>query len=118
MPAKADVVALDERETTACEPYLTMVTPSRMLRADAGYGTYLHGEAVAIGMHMAAVCARMLGRVDTTFVDRQRALLENLHLPIQGKGHDPLACRSCNTTRKCTTEPCVSFCPIAWAMSN
>jgi 3-dehydroquinate synthase len=43
----------------------------------------LHGEAVAIGMHMAAVLAQQLGRVDQQFVQRQRALLKRLELPTR-----------------------------------
>ena len=31
----------------------------------SGYGTYLHGEAVAIGMMVAATIAEKLGMIDT-----------------------------------------------------
>jgi 3-dehydroquinate synthase len=40
-------------------------------------------------MHLAAICAQRLGRVDAAFVERQRALLESLQLPVRCKGHDP-----------------------------
>jgi 3-dehydroquinate synthase len=88
--AKADVVAEDERETSGLRAILNYGhTFGHALEADGGYGTYLHGEAVAIGMHLAAICAQRLGRVDAAFVERQRALLESLQLPVRCKGHDP-----------------------------
>ncbi len=86
--AKSDVVAADERETTGLRAMLNYGhTFAHALEADAGYGTYLHGEAVSIGMHMAAVLACKLGRVDEAFVQRQRALLENLQLPVLARDH-------------------------------
>src|SRR5690606_28289683 len=44
-------------------------------------GALLHGEAVAIGMHMAALLAQSMGRVDREVVERQRQLLTALALP-------------------------------------
>ena len=88
--AKADVVSQDERELTGLRAILNYGhTFAHALESDSGYGTYLHGEAVSIGMHLAALCARRLGRVDDDFVQRQRSLLENLQLPVRFKGHDP-----------------------------
>ncbi|MCC6509239.1 MAG: 3-dehydroquinate synthase [Pirellulaceae bacterium] len=88
--AKADVVSQDERETTGLRAILNYGhTFAHALEADGGYGKYLHGEAVAIGMHLAATCALRLGRIDATLVSRQRALLERLHLPITFTGHQP-----------------------------
>lgn len=88
--AKADVVAQDEREVTGLRAVLNYGhTFAHALEADGGYGAYLHGEAVAIGMNLAAQTAHRLGRVDSDFVARQRALLENLQLPVRFKGSDP-----------------------------
>ncbi|MGN6545465.1 MAG: 3-dehydroquinate synthase family protein [Aureliella sp.] len=64
-------------------------TFAHALESASGYGTFLHGEAVSVGMHLAALCAQRLGRVDSEFVERQRTLLENLQLPIHFKGLDP-----------------------------
>lgn len=87
--AKAEVVAADERETTGLRAILNYGhTFGHALEADAGYGTYLHGEAVSIGMHMAAICAMKLGRVDHAFVDRQRNMLQALRLPVLARRHD------------------------------
>jgi 3-dehydroquinate synthase len=53
------------------------------IEAEAGYGQYLHGEGVSIGMHCAARLAERLGRVNSDFVRRQHELLQALHLPIE-----------------------------------
>ena len=88
--AKADVVSQDEREVSGLRAILNYGhTFGHALEADSGYGTYLHGEAVAIGMNLAAQTAERLGRVDQQFVTRQRSLLENLQLPVRFKGSDP-----------------------------
>ncbi len=88
--AKAEVVSQDERETTGLRAILNYGhTFAHALEADSSYGGYLHGEAVAIGMQLAAVCACKLGRVDQSFVDRQHALLEQLQLPTRFKNHQP-----------------------------
>lgn len=88
--AKADVVSQDERETTGLRAILNYGhTFAHALETASGYGTFLHGEAVSVGMHLAALCAERMGRVDEEFVARQRTLLENLQLPVHYKGLDP-----------------------------
>ncbi len=85
--AKAEVVAKDERETTGLRAILNYGhTFAHALETVSGYGTLLHGEAVAIGMHMAARLAAELGRIPHSFVDRQQALLETFELPTQFVG--------------------------------
>jgi 3-dehydroquinate synthase len=80
---KADVVEADERETTGRRAVLNYGhTFCHAIEATTGYGEYLHGEAVAIGMMCAARLAAALGRVDATFVERQERLLTALHLPL------------------------------------
>lgn len=80
---KADVVEQDEREETGVRAVLNYGhTFCHAIEALTGYGTYLHGEAVAIGMDCAARLAERLGRVDAKFTARQRALLTALQLPI------------------------------------
>jgi len=82
--AKAGVVQQDERETTGLRAILNYGhTFAHALESASGYGTLLHGEAVAIGMHMAALLAQQLGRVDQHFVQRQRILLERFELPTR-----------------------------------
>src|SRR6056297_113735 len=89
---KADVVVEDEREISGRRAILNYGhTFAHAIEATAGYGTFLHGEAVAVGMQMAAHMAFSLGRVDVDFVARQAALLEQLELPISWSGAEPEA---------------------------
>jgi 3-dehydroquinate synthase len=88
--AKADVVQRDERETTGLRAVLNYGhTFAHALENVLGYGHLLHGEAVAIGMHMAAILASNLGRIPSTLVERQEKLLHNLNLPTRYSGADP-----------------------------
>ena len=80
---KADVVGQDEREETGRRSVLNYGhTFCHALEAVTGYGRYLHGEAVSIGMLCASRLAERLGRVDEKFTQRQRALLQALGLPV------------------------------------
>ena len=88
--SKAIVVEEDERETTGRRAILNYGhTFAHAIENVAGYGTYLHGEAVAIGMHMAALLAEKLGRVSKEFVERQAQLLQRLELPIHYSAAEP-----------------------------
>ncbi len=81
---KADVVERDERETSGLRAVLNYGhTFGHALEAIAGYGEYLHGEAVSIGMECAARLAFKLGRIDEQFLARQTSLLKRLGLPIK-----------------------------------
>ena len=87
---KADVVEQDEREETGLRAILNYGhTFGHALETLTGYGTYLHGEAVAIGMLCASRLAERLGRVDAQFTARQRRLLESLGLPVDLPDLDP-----------------------------
>ena len=90
--AKAQVVTEDERETTGLRAILNYGhTFAHALESVSGYGTLLHGEAVSIGMHMAAILAGKMGRVPWDFVTKQKELLEQLKLPTQYTDADPAA---------------------------
>jgi 3-dehydroquinate synthase len=79
---KADVVEKDEHETTGLRAVLNYGhTFAHAYETCAGYGTLLHGEAVAIGMTDAARLAHRLNLVGADFVERQCKLLETLWLP-------------------------------------
>jgi 3-dehydroquinate synthase len=79
---KADVVSQDEHETSGLRAALNYGhTFAHAYETLAGYGTLLHGEAVAIGMARAARLAALLGRISGDFVARQDALLTRLGLP-------------------------------------
>ncbi len=80
---KADVVSADEREESGQRVILNYGhTFCHALEAITNYGTYLHGEAVSIGMVCAARLAKRLGKVDAMLVKRQHDLLAALGLPV------------------------------------
>jgi len=81
---KADVVQADEREESGVRAVLNYGhTYCHALEAVTGYGTYLHGEAVAIGMLCASRLAESLGRIDAAATRRQYDLLVALKLPVE-----------------------------------
>ena len=87
---KVDVVNADERETGERMLLNYGHTLGHAVEAAAGYGTLLHGEAVAIGMHLEAQLAARLAMVGEATVERQRALLEAYGLPTaMPRGMDP-----------------------------
>lgn len=62
------------------------------LERETGYRTFLHGEAVGIGMRMAAELSRRLGLLgDAGLAARQDALLVRYRLPMTHQVGDPLA---------------------------
>lgn len=82
---KAGVVAADEREENrrGGRALLNLGhTFGHAIEAVAGYGTYLHGEAVAIGLVMAARLSEELGKVERKLPGRVEALLEAYDLPV------------------------------------
>jgi 3-dehydroquinate synthase len=80
---KADVVGQDEREVTGLRAILNYGhTFAHAYETAAGYGSLLHGEAVAIGMADAAELAVALGRIGPDTARRQRELLEAFGLPV------------------------------------
>jgi 3-dehydroquinate synthase len=80
---KVDVVNADERETGERMLLNYGHTLGHAVEAAAGYGTLLHGEAVAIGMDLEAQIGERLGMVDAAMVARQRALLRAYGLPTE-----------------------------------
>lgn len=81
---KAGVVGEDERETSGRRAILNYGhTFAHAIEATAGYGTLLHGEAVAIGMQMAARLAVRLGLCGPTLLHRQTTLLRDCGLPLR-----------------------------------
>lgn len=58
-------------------------TIGHALESSFGYGTYLHGEAVAIGMVGAAEISRRLGLIDRRLVERLQVSLEGNGLPVR-----------------------------------
>ncbi len=79
---KADVVAHDERETGLRALLNFGHTFGHAIETGMGYGEWLHGEAVAAGMVMAADLSCRLGRLDGTDRDRLRTLVSRAGLPV------------------------------------
>jgi 3-dehydroquinate synthase len=81
---KAEVVTQDEREETGRRAILNYGhTFCHAIEQVSGYGQFLHGEAVAIGMICASRLAEKLGRIDPVVTDRQKTLLKRLSLPVE-----------------------------------
>ncbi|MEM9368661.1 MAG: 3-dehydroquinate synthase [Planctomycetota bacterium] len=88
--SKARVVADDEQELTGRRAILNYGhTFAHAIEANAGYGKMLHGEAVAIGMQMAARLAIHLELCDGDLLERQTRLLQNAGLPISWAEAEP-----------------------------
>ena len=79
---KAEVVAADERESGQRALLNLGHTFGHAIEAAAGYGNWLHGEAVSAGMVMAADLSRRLGWIDQATLARARCLLEGFGLPV------------------------------------
>ena len=87
---KADVVEKDEREESGLRAVLNYGhTFGHAIETLSGYGEFLHGEAVSIGMLCASRLAERLGRVDAEFTARQERLLSALDLPTKFPDLDP-----------------------------
>ena len=79
---KATVVQEDETESTGRRAILNYGhTYGHAIETVFGYGEYLHGQAISIGMDCAARLAKELGMVDQLFCDRQTALFKAVGLP-------------------------------------
>ncbi len=81
---KADVVAADEHECGQRALLNLGHTFGHAIETAMGYGEWLHGEAVAVGMYMAADLSARLGWLETTDVTRVARLLERANLPVKG----------------------------------
>jgi 3-dehydroquinate synthase len=81
---KAAVVALDEREEGQARALLNLGhTFGHAIETGLGYGSWLHGEAVAAGTVIAARTSAQLGLLSADAVERITALLRRAQLPVQ-----------------------------------
>lgn len=81
---KAEVVAADEREMGLRALLNLGHTFGHAIEAEMGYGNWLHGEAVAAGMVMAARTSERLGQFNATDTQRIITLLARAGLPVNG----------------------------------
>ena len=80
---KATVVAKDEREQNLRAILNFGHTFGHAIEAATAYQTFLHGEAVGMGMLMAAHLSRRLGLIDAALPERIHAILTRAGLPTE-----------------------------------
>lgn len=80
---KAAVVGVDEREQGLRAILNLGHTFGHAIETATGYTEWLHGEAVAAGMVMAADLSNRLGWIDANDLLRVTTLLERLKLPVR-----------------------------------
>ncbi len=85
---KAEVVGRDEKEEGLRSILNFGHTFGHAIEAIAGYGHYRHGEAIAIGMVLAAGLSAHLGLSGLEVRDRIKALLTRIGLPVEARGID------------------------------
>jgi len=81
---KAEVVEIDEKEGGLRAILNLGHTFGHAIETYKGYGAWLHGEAVAAGMVMAAELSCLEGLLASQDVERVRAILIDSDLPING----------------------------------
>jgi 3-dehydroquinate synthase len=80
---KAEVVGVDEREHGLRAILNLGHTFGHAIETATGYGTWLHGEAVAAGMMMAADMSHRLSWITREDLQRTTDLLKRFNLPIE-----------------------------------
>ncbi len=80
---KADIVARDEREGGPRALLNLGHTFAHAIETHAGYGEWLHGEAVATGLCMAADLSTRLGWISAADAERCTALIARSGLPTR-----------------------------------
>jgi len=79
---KAQIVAADEREAGERALLNFGHTFGHAIETGVGYGEWLHGEAVAAGMVLAAKLSQLLGMTAGADVERLRIVLQHAGLPV------------------------------------
>ena len=93
--AKAAVVAADEQEGGLRAILNYGHTLGHVVETLCGYGTWLHGEAVAIGMVAAGEISLALGLWSSAEQERQKALIRAAGLPLAWPALDAEAVMAC-----------------------
>lgn len=99
---KADVVSRDEKETKGLRTMLNYGhSIGHAIEAATGFGKYLHGEAVALGMVGAAMISQRMGLIGLDVVERQKKVLVEFGLPVSCVGvNKALAMKSMRLDKK------------------
>ncbi len=80
---KAEIVAADERESGVRALLNFGHTFAHAIEAGTGYGVWLHGEAVAAGMIMAARLSQRVAGLSSPDHERLQALIGRAGLPVR-----------------------------------
>lgn len=84
---KADVIHRDEKETKGIRTILNFGhTLGHAIEAAGRYNQYQHGEAIAIGMGMAADISCKMGFLKKENAERLKRLISSTGLPVQLQG--------------------------------
>lgn len=78
---KAEIVAIDERESGLRAILNLGHTFGHAIEAEKGYGTWLHGEAVSVGIVLASDVATKMNWLETSEFSRIESLLQAFDLP-------------------------------------
>ena len=107
--AKAKVVAADEHEGGLRAILNYGHTLGHVVETLCGYGTYLHGEAVGLGMLAAGEISLAMGLWIASDQARQRAVISAAGLPLVWPALDPNAVLACLQGDKKVREGQVRF---------
>lgn len=80
---KARIVANDEKEQGERALLNLGHTFGHAIESYLGYGVWLHGEAVATGMVMAADLSHLMGWLSSDDLARTKKIIQRAHLPIK-----------------------------------
>jgi 3-dehydroquinate synthase len=79
---KAEVVAADEKESGQRALLNLGHTFGHAIEAGLGYGKWLHGEAIAAGMCMAAIMSQQRGWISQQDVNKITTMIRQANLPV------------------------------------
>lgn len=88
---KADIVSADEKESGVRALLNLGHTFGHAIEAEQGYGNWLHGEAVATGMVLAAKLAVQMNLLEVSDLRRIETLIKAFDLPIEAPSDMNLA---------------------------
>jgi 3-dehydroquinate synthase len=80
---KARIVANDEKEQGERALLNLGHTFGHAIESYLGYGVWLHGEAVATGMVMAADLSQRMGWISAEDLERTKKIIQRAHLPVK-----------------------------------
>jgi len=93
---KSEVVQADEKEAGMRATLNLGHTFGHAIENGSGYGTFLHGEGVAIGTAMAATMSEKMGWIDEGLKQRIYDILESADLPLKLPKDSPMTVETFN----------------------